>query len=193
MADRRSLSPRARLRREKRERASGKLQFDAESLRGKEHRERVHCKVAAGRAETIGQPMAADFRLHDGMVRANRHAHQLRVGFLMFAEARSVTRGRGLGMGKETLIFGDVAIEDCNASLDKAGKNLRLGVGDVIQAFEIFEMNRGYCRYDRDMRTHHRGKRCDFALVVHADFVDSEPCMFRHSRQGERHAPMIVV
>ena len=62
MAARRSLSPRPGCAEKQRERASGKLQFDAESLRGKEHRERVHCKVAAGRAETIGQPMAADIR-----------------------------------------------------------------------------------------------------------------------------------
>src|SRR6202011_562783 len=162
------------------ERARGKLQFDAESLRSKKHRERVHCKVTPWRAEAVGQPMAADFRLHHGMVHAKRHAHQLRVGFAMFAEARGVTRGRGLDMGKETLIFGDVAIEDCYDSLYQTGKNLCLAVGNVIHGFEIFEMNRGYCRYDRDMRTHHRGKRCDFALVVHADFIDSEPGMFRY-------------
>ena len=123
--------------------------------------------------------MAAD-RLHDGMVRAKRHAHQPRVGFLMFAEARGVTRGRGLGMGKETLIFGDVAIEDLQRLLDKAGKNLRLGVGDIIRLFRNIRDEPGLLSLliAWDMRTHHRGKRCDFALVVHADFVDSKLVCF---------------
>ena len=44
-------------------------------------------------------------------------------------------------------------------------------------AFEIFEMNRGYRRYDRDMRPHHRGERRDFARVVHADFEHAESGM----------------
>ena len=45
----------------------------------------------------------------------------------------------------------------------------------------------------RHMRLHHKAQRGDFARVVHTNLKNSELRDSGHARQGQRHAPMVVV
>ena len=95
--------------------------------------------------------------------------------------------------GIEPLIVRIVGIEDRDAAGHEARKNLGLGVGDGLDRVEEFEMHRRDGGDDRDMRSRQRGQRQNLARVVHADLDDAEVRLARHPRQGQRHAPMIVV
>ena len=46
---------------------------------------------------------------------------------------------------------------------------------------------------DRDMRAREARERRDLAGMVHADLGDAERAVRRHPRQGQRHAPVVVV
>ena len=48
-------------------------------------------------------------------------------------------------------------------------------------------------RDQRDLRLDHPDKRRDLARMVHADFEHAVPRGFRHPRERQRHAEMIVV
>ena len=78
------------------------------------------------------------------------------------------------------------------AVVDEPFHDLGLGGGDFLEVLEVAEMGGGDRGDDSHMRAHHLDQRPDLVGVVHADLEDAEIGIFRHARQGQRHAPVIV-
>jgi hypothetical protein len=75
----------------------------------------------------------------------------------------------------------------------QATQDRRLLARDRLDASQVADMRRRDCRDHRDVRTGEAGERSDLAWLVHADLGDVEPRVLGQARQGERHAPMVVV
>ena len=69
----------------------------------------------------------------------------------------------------------------------------RLLVRDRVQAAEMADMRRADRRDHRHMRPREARERRDLARVVHADLDHGEGGAARAARQGQRHAPVVVV
>jgi hypothetical protein len=86
-----------------------------------------------------------------------------------------------------------VAIENGDAARLEPGKDLRLGISDLLDRAEIFQMHRLDRRDDRDVRTHELGQRRDLAGMIHAHLEHRIARRLGAERERQRHAPMIVV
>ena len=86
-----------------------------------------------------------------------------------------------------------VAIEHGRAAGLEAEEDFGLGVGDLGQRAEEFQMHRLDGGDDGDMRAREPRQRLDLAGMVHAHFEHRIARARRAARQRQRHAPMIVV
>ncbi len=59
-------------------------------------------------------------------------------------------------MRQKALILGDITMQNRDTARHETRENLGLGIGDLIDTFEIFEMDGSNGRDDRNMRPHHR-------------------------------------
>ncbi len=72
-------------------------------------------------------------------------------------------------------------------------EDFRLGVGDLLDRFEILQMHRRDRGDDRDIGAHQARQRPDLARMIHAEFEDRKARIGGTARQRQRHAPVIVV
>ena len=87
--------------------------------------------------------------------------------------------GAALEMGE----LRDVAIDDRRAARLDAEKDFGLGVGDLCERAQIFQMHRRDRGDDRDMRADEARQRLDLAFVVHAHFQHRIARACRTSRE----------
>ena len=87
----------------------------------------------------------------------------------LFAERDDARDAGRLGGRGELRKLAVVAIEHGGAARLEPEEDLRLGVGDLFQRAEIFQMHRRDRGDDRHMRAHQLGERRDLAGMVHAD------------------------
>ncbi|GCC45431.1 hypothetical protein chiPu_0029314 [Chiloscyllium punctatum] len=164
----------------------------AEQRGPREHRERVHRHVAAGHADLVGDVVIQDIRMHRRAGRVQREVDQPRFGTLVGTErddARDAGLLRLLLQPRELSV---VAVEHNGTVRLESGKDLRLGVGDRLDAGEEFQMHRLDRGDDGDVRPHHLHQRSDLAGMVHADLEHRKARARRAARQRQRHAPVIV-
>ena len=150
-------------------------------------------EMAAGRAELVGHRLAEDVGLDGRGFGLQRAALEPRVGLAVRAEGDDARNAGGLGGVGELRELPDVAIDDGRAARLEPEKDFGLGLGDLLQRAEEFEMHRRDGGDDRHMRAHHLRERRDLAGMVHADFEHRVFRSFRQPRERERHAPVIVV
>ena len=149
--------------------------------------------MPAGRADLVGEVGAEDLRLDRRAVGVQHAFAQPGIGLFVLAERHDSGDAGLLGAALELRELRIVAIEDGGAAGFEAEKNLRLGVGDLGERTEEFEMHRRDRSDDRDMRTGEPRQRRDLAGVVHSHFQHRVMRARRAARERERHAPMIVV
>ena len=87
------------------ERQRGDGEIGAGERDGRQHGERVHDDVPAGRAEPVGDRRAEDHGLDGRGVRQQRMAHQPRVGLAVGAEGDDAADAGRLGGGGEALVL----------------------------------------------------------------------------------------
>ena len=87
----------------------------------------------------------------------------------------------------------DIGGEDRGAGGFEAIEDRSLFNGDAFDILEGFEVHGGDGCDHRDMRAGHASQRRDFAGVVHADFDHGIIGVGGHPRQGQWHAPVVVV
>ncbi len=92
--------------------------------------------------ELVGDRLPQDARFDGRAVGLQRKAHQPRIGVVVLAEGNDALDAGRLGGGGKPRILRIVAIEHGGAARLDAGKNFRLGVGDLLQRAEIFQMHR---------------------------------------------------
>ncbi len=95
-------------------------------------------------------------------------------------------------LGEEDVEVVVVGVEHRGAARLEAEENLGLGLGDLADRLEEFEMRRGDRGDHRDVRPHQLHQRRDLAGVVHADLEHAVLRLARQARQHQRHAPVIV-
>ena len=178
---------------ETRERARRRLKVEARRARGHQNRQRIHGDVSARRADRIGQVLAEHARLHPRRLAVDIAGKKRGVGLRALAEGQDEAHASRAGGIAQSLELRVVAIENGDATALQSTENLGLGVGDRLDRSEMFEMDGRDPRDDRDMRLRHCNQRRDLAGMVHADFEHAEARAFRHARQRQRYAPVIVV
>ena len=118
---------------------------------------------------------------------------QLRIGAVIRAKCQNMPGRRIFRRLFDDVECLNVAIDDRDAALDQAGKNLGLGQSNGLDIDEMFEMDRRDIGDDRHMWAHHADQRRDFAGVTHADLEHGVTRLLRQARQHQRHAPMIII
>ena len=110
----------------------------------------------------------------------------------MDAEAQDILYAPCLGRRLEAAEVRVVAVEDCGGAGLHAGKDLRLGVGDLVGRGEegaVYRLDGG----DKgDVGPRQPGQGLDLAGMVHAHLEDAEAGVFGHARQTEGQAPVVV-
>ena len=149
--------------------------------------------MTARRAELVDHVVAQNLGVHARTVRLQRQVDEPRIGLRVLAERHDCCGARGLRGALKPLVERAVAVDHRGAVRLEPEKNLGLGVGDRLDRVEKFEMHRFDRRDDRNVRPHQPRQRRDLACVIHADLENGEMRALRQPRQGERHAPMVVV
>ena len=174
--------------RQRRERKIGADQFGR-----RQNRERIDDEMAARRADLVGEIGAEDFCLDGRAARMQRAFDQPRIGRFMLAERNDAGDAGLLGAALEMGELRDIAIDDRRAARLDAEKDLGLGVGDLGQRAEVFQMHRRDRGDDRDMRADQPRQRLDLAFVIHAHFEHGVTRARGAAGERQRHAPVIVV
>src|SRR5260221_111479 len=110
----------------------------------------------------------------------------------MLAEADDAGDPATLRRLREACEMSVVAVEDRGAAGFDTVEDLGLGIGDRLERGEIAEMRDLDRGDDGDMRPGDRAELGELAGMVHAELEDAEIRLARHSRQRQRHAPLIV-
>src|SRR5262249_44963104 len=149
-----------------------------EKDRGKDT-ERVERKVPSRRAQLVGNDLS-QYAPFDGRgIGLQRNAKQSGVRLLVRTEGNDALDTRRSGGSRKPVKLGIVTIEyGSPAGLD-ACEDFSLGIGDLFQRPEIFEVHRFNAGNNCHAGTDDGGKRRDLARVVHADL---EHGVFRTGR-----------
>ncbi len=148
--------------------------------------------MLARRPDLVGDASPHDIRLDRRALRLQRAADQAGFGPGVLAEADDA---RHIGLGGASLEPGElriVAVDHRGAAGNEPEKDLGLGVRDLIDRLEEFEMHRRDGGDDRHVGPHQPGERRDLAGVVHADLENAVAGLLGQARERERHAPVIV-
>ncbi len=144
------------------------------------------------RAEFERQFVAENARPHPRAAVGRLDFEELGVAIGAAAKAPNPRAAR-CGRCLQPLELRRVAIQDRSSVRLEAEEDLRLRVGDRFDRAEMLDVDGGDRRHEGDMRPRHAGERRDFARVVHAHLEHAEARIRRHSRERQRHAPVIVV
>ena len=110
----------------------------------------------------------------------------------MGAEGDDVVHSRLPGGGGEAVELRIIAVEDGDAVPGHALENFRLGLGDVVDGFEMGHVH-GFDIGDHgNVGPHHPRQGRDLTRVVHADLEHPEGGIGGHPRQAQRHPPVVV-
>ncbi len=176
-----------------RERQRRQSEIGADHGGRREHRERILHQMAARRADLVGNFGAENVCGDRRAVGMQRVFDQPRIGFRVLAERDDAADAGFPGAAREMAELRIVAVEDRGAVAFEAEKDFRLGVGDLGQRAEEFEMHRRDGGDDGDVRARQSRQRLDLAGVVHPHFQHGVLRVRRTARERQRHAPMIVV
>jgi hypothetical protein len=118
---------------------------------------------------------------------------QPRIGFGVLAEGDDAFDAGRAGMPLQPREMRIVAIDHGGAARLDAAEDLGLGVGDLLDRAEEFQVHRLDRGDDRRMRARQPAQRLDLAAVIHSHLEHGIARILGTARQRERHAPMIVV
>ena len=99
----------------------------------------------------------------------------------------------GQGSLHENVNRRDIGRQNRCAPRHQPGHDIGLLAGNALKAFKSFHMRRSHGRDHGHMRLHHFAQRRNFSRMIHANFENGKLSIRRHARQGQRHAPMVVV
>ena len=123
------------------ERERGEREIGADQHRRREHRQRIVHEMAP-RPDLVGQLGAEDIRLDGRAAGMQRAFDEPRVRLLVLAEGDDAGDAGLLGAALEARELRVVAIDDRGTAGSETEKDLRLGVGDLGERAEEFEVHR---------------------------------------------------
>ena len=175
------------------EHVQGQCRLHARSERGGDDSGGVDRLMGAGELQAEAVAPADHVHLARPAVGAfliGQHAHGRVLGA---TELQKEGGFRAFHRGHEARREIVVGRNDADAVGRQPLEDLRLGVGDRLHGAEIFKVCGRDLGDHRHMGPDHGDQVADLSGIVHAHLEHAALARLRHAREGQRHAPMIIV